>query len=189
MSDVNVLLTSAGRRLGLMNCFRRTFVDLGLTGCVFVVDASFSAPAYHLADKAWQVTACTNATYGKELLNLAERERIDIVVPTIDTELATLSAERHSFAEAGVRVFVSSPQTVQICADKIMTNSWLAAHGFPTVGQATPETVLSRPPEWEYPLIVKPRCGSGAERVRRVRCAEELAVLSRLEPDLIVEEV
>jgi carbamoyl-phosphate synthase large subunit len=189
MTNVNVLLTSAGRRLGLMNCFRRDFAELGVTGGVFVVDSSLSAPAWHFADKAWQVSACTGDAYGRELLNLAERERIRIVVPTIDPELSALSLERRSFAELGVRVFVSTPETVEICADKRLTNAWLTEHHFPTVRQATPDTVLSQGREWSYPLILKPRRGSGSQRVRRVRCAEELALLSRLEPDLIAEEI
>lgn len=84
---MNVCLSSAGRRVALLECFRKAMRGLGLDGSVFAVDCSHSAPTFHLADAAWQVPPCTSPEFVPAMIELCARQRIGLVVPTIDTEL------------------------------------------------------------------------------------------------------
>ncbi|MFB3880270.1 MAG: ATP-grasp domain-containing protein [Armatimonadota bacterium] len=186
---MNVCLSSAGRRAALLECFREAMRGLGVEGRVFVVDSSRTAPTFHLADDAWQVPPCTSPEFIPAVLELCGRERIELVVPTIDTELPAYADHREQFAAAGVAVAVSGPETVSIAADKVLTHSWLSAHGFPTVRQATPEEVLARPGEWRFPLIAKPRGGSAGLGVVCARSPEALQVAAAERDDLVVQEI
>ena len=186
---MNICLLSAGRRVALLECFRGAMRGLGLTGRVFVVDCSRSAPTFYLADDAWKVPPCTAPDFVPTLLDLCERERIRLIVPTIDTELPAYAAHRQDFAAIGVTVAVSGPETVAIAADKILTHRWLTDNGFPTVRQATPAEVLARPDEWRFPLIAKPRGGSAGMGVIRATSPEALRLAVAERDDLVVQEM
>jgi carbamoyl-phosphate synthase large subunit len=188
MAGVNILISSGGRRVGLMACFRETLNSLGLQGRICVADCSATAPAFHLADESWIVPPCTVPEFASLVLEIARKERIGLVAPTIDTELPAYSAARHDFAERGVAVAVSEKETVAICGDKALTHGWLESKGFPTVRQGTPEDVMSRPGEWRFPLIAKPRNGSASLGVQNVGSLRELEVAATRTSDLIVQE-
>ena len=186
---MNICLSSAGRRVALLECFRGAMRGLGLTGRVFVVDCSRSAPTFYLADDAWKVPPCTAPDFVPTLLDLCKRERIRLIVPTIDTELPAYAAHRQDFAAIGVTVAVSGPETVAIAADKILTHRWLTDNGFPTVRQGTPAEVLARPGDWLFPLIAKPRGGSAGMGVICAASPEALRVAAAERDDLVVQEM
>ncbi len=60
--------------------------------------------------------------FADALLEICVREQVDVVVPTVDTELLPLAAARERFAEAGVRLVLASDATLSVCLDK-----WLLA--------------------------------------------------------------
>lgn len=189
MTEFNILLSSGGRRIALMECLREALHDNGVRGKICVTDSSLDAPAVHLADQAWRVPRCTDPEFTEAILTIAKREHVRVVVPTIDSELLLFAEDRSKFALNGVYLSVSDPATVQICRDKVLTHGWLVENGFPTVRQSSPEEVLSSPDSWEFPMIVKPRDGSASKGVRAIRSLEELRVLCELESGLIVQEV
>ncbi len=157
---VTVLISSAGRRVELLRGFRRALAGLGLDGRVVATDASWWSSAFHEADDAFLVPRLDDPGYLPALLDLCAEQRVDLVVPTIDTEMDAWASAREKFAAAGTTVALSSDRVVGIAADKQLTHEWLVEHGFPTVAQATPEAVLADPGAWDFPLVVKPRFGS-----------------------------
>jgi carbamoyl-phosphate synthase large subunit len=180
---VTVLVSSAGRRVGLIECFRRSAADLGLDARLLAVDRSWYASAFHLADDAFIVPGCDDAEFVPRMLDLCERNGVDLVVPTIDPELPVYAAAREEFESAGTHVVVSSPETVAIAADKVETHRWLTASGIPTVDQAS----VGRHEGWEYPLVVKPRYGSAAVGVAVVHGPAELEVAAAGEGEMVVQ--
>jgi carbamoyl-phosphate synthase large subunit len=189
MNEFNILISSAGRRVELMQAFHEALRDLGIRGAVYATDCSGEAPAMRLAERAWRVPRCHEPCFAPELLELAARENISMIVPTIDAELEPLSVCRQSFLERDTFVSVSAPETVMISVDKALTHTWLVANGFPTVAQSTPDDVLRAPAEWTFPLIVKPRFGSASKGVHYVRSVDELRLWHESEPGLIVQSV
>ncbi len=119
-------------------------------------------------------------------LDLCRAQAIDLVVPTIDHELAAWAQHRDAFAEVGTTVLVSSPAVVEIGGDKVASNRWLLAHGFPVAAQASVDAVLADVGAWPFPLVVKPRSGSGGMGFALVRDADELRVLGAGR-DVVVE--
>jgi len=186
---VNICLSSAGRRVALLDCFRRGMRGLGLSGRVFAVDCSHTAPTFHLADAAWKVPPCTSPDFVPAMLELCAREQIGLVVPTIDTELPAYARHRADFAAIGATAAVSGPETVSIAADKLSTHRWLTDNGFPTVRQALPQEVMANPEPWSFPLIAKPRGGSAGMGVIRVKTMAALEVAAGESDDLVVQEI
>jgi len=113
---------------------------------------------------------------------------VDLIVPTIDHELPIYAARANEFEIAGSKVLISNAKTIEIASDKRRTNQWFAAHGFPTVAQASVDEVLGNLSQWRFPLIVKPRHGSASIGVRIANDAELLHSL-RGDDELVVESI
>jgi carbamoyl-phosphate synthase large subunit len=164
-SAVTVLISSAGRRVALLEAFRQALGDLGLEGRVLAADRSWYSSARHRADAHFEVPSCDRPEFVPRMVELCREQHVDLVVPTIDTELPVLAAGRDELAAVGATVAVSAPAVVEIAGDKIATHSWLTARGFPTVRQATLAEVRVDGRDWPFPLVVKPRFGSAAKGV------------------------
>ena len=189
MTPGNVLISSAGRRVGLLACVRESISKQSRAGTVFAVDAGASAPATFLADGASSVVRCTSLHFAESVLELCKLRDISLVIPTIDTELPAYASARARFAEVGVTVSVSSEQTVAICCNKIKTHKWLTDNGFPTVRQTDFHSALLQSSEWPVPFIVKPYNGSASTGVRQIRTRLELAAVAEMSDDLIAQEL
>jgi carbamoyl-phosphate synthase large subunit len=172
---VTVLISSAGRRVELLRGFRRALASLGLDGRVIATDASWYSSAFHEADEGFVVPRLDDPAYVPTLLALCEKQSVDLIVPTIDTEMPAWVASGDEFDAIGVTIALSDAGVVDIAADKQLTHEWLVAHGFPTVDQAAPQAVLADPGAWTFPLVAKPRFGSAGIGVSVVRDAAELA--------------
>jgi len=177
---VTVLISSAGRRVELLRGFRRALGAVGAApGRVLATDCSWYSSAFHDADEAFLVPRLGDPEFVPRLLELCVKHRVDLVVPTIDTEMPVYVAHRDQFDEIGTTIALSHGDVVAIAADKQRTHDWLVTQGLPTVEQTTPAAALADPDAWTYPLIAKPRFGSAGLGVGLVHDAEELALVAR----------
>ncbi len=188
MDEFNVLISSAGRRVSLLRIFRQTLSDLNLSGHVFAVDANKCSAAFHDADEGWLVPRCTSPEFSDCILEICLRNRIRLIVPTIDTELPLYAAQRANFEKHGIVVAISSPAVAAIGGDKVQTHECLTAHNFPSVKQAWPREILANPSGWKFPLIAKPRGGSASIGVRKIATIEELEPLVE-KKDIVVQSI
>ncbi|MGA2165805.1 MAG: ATP-grasp domain-containing protein [Solirubrobacteraceae bacterium] len=124
--------------------------------------------------------------FAEALLAACEREAIDVLIPTVDSELIPLGACRARFEQAGVQLVLAPLATLEACLDKWALHA--RCHG----RVRTPETVLvdeafdaSSAP---LPAIVKPRVGSGSRGIHRVDRVGELEFLKR-DGSLLVQEL
>jgi carbamoyl-phosphate synthase large subunit len=176
---VTVLISSAGRRVELLRGFRRALEAVGAPDRVLATDCSWYSSAFHDADEAFLVPRLDDPEFAPRLLELCLKHDVDMLVPTIDTELPVWVAHRDQFAEIGTTIALSDGDVVAIAADKQRTQDWLVAHGFPTVEQTTPAAALADPDVWTFPLMAKPRFGSAGLGVGLVRDGQELALVAR----------
>lgn len=157
--SLNVLMTAGSRRVPLLEGFRRALRDLRLAGSVHVTDVNPLSPTMLVADKAHMVPLSDDPGYIDHLLDLCERERIGLVVPTIDDELPVFSAARPRFEERGVKVAVSDGFVTTLCNDKFATSAYLRDRGVSAAEAWLPDTV---PEGLAFPVFVKPRFGRGS---------------------------
>ncbi len=180
---MNVLVTSAGRRVSLVQAFARAAHARGAQ--VFAGDASALAPALYKADAAFRLPNVDAETYVPHLLDLVRKHRIGLIVPTIDPELAVLAEHQGAFSEVGCVALTSSSAFVDLSGDK-----WLTCQAFTAQGIDTPKSWLpgtldegALPPE----LFVKPRDGSASRDIYSATPATLSVVLPRV-PNAIVQE-
>ncbi len=180
-----VLISSAGRRVALMNTFRAAQASLGLTGGVLAADMGRLSSAFHSADRAFIVPRCTVDEFIPTMLELCERQGVRLLVPTIDTELPFYAAARERFEQIGTTIVISTPEVIRIAGDKIRTHEWLVSAGLPTVRQASVEQVRADPGAWPWPLLVKPVGGSSSIGVAVVGDLDELMIATRGEEYIV----
>ncbi|TDB02894.1 ATP-grasp domain-containing protein [Halomonas marinisediminis] len=176
---MNILFTCAGRRNYLIAYFRTA---LRGTGRLVAADCSAYATALQEADEAVIVPRVDDPGYIDELLSLCVKKQISLLVPLNDHELPLLAREQKRFAAMGTRVLVSSPEVVELAADKLAT-----ARFAERIGLLAPKTYLSleaalkalESHEVQFPLIIKPRWGSASLGVERVEDRETLELAWR----------
>lgn len=192
MSDtdqVTVLFSSAGRRVELINCFREDAAMLGISLRVLAVDMHPEvSAACQAADRSWTVPRCTTPDYVGRLLEICREEGVDLLVPTIDTELAVLSAATDQFAKLGTRVAVSGPDVVRMARDKLATARFLEANGLPVPRTESLEHLLKDPGDWRWPVMLKPVDGSCSIGIHLVQNVADLDRLPDLKGSYIAQE-
>jgi carbamoyl-phosphate synthase large subunit len=175
----NVMISSAGRRVALLQTFRQSLANLGLEGKLLAVDVQRLSAAFHAADAGFLVPRCTSDAFIPTMLELCKTHEVKLLVPTLDPELQPYAQHRAEFAAIGTTVAISSPQVVAIGSDKAQTHAWLVSQGFPAPRQGDPQAVLANQDAWPWPLIAKPIQGSSSIGVVQVDSPEALRMATR----------
>lgn len=110
---------------------------------------------------------------------------IDTVLPTVDAELLPLAEASRDLRSRGIELVAPGTKALRTCLDKFQLFVLACGH------VPCPRTALFGrsfdPNGWRFPLIVKPRRGSGSRGVIQVQSERELRQLER-SPDLIVQQ-
>lgn len=172
----NILLTSAGRRVALLRHFKSALNMLSVAGKVYAADSDPTAPTLQVADGAVILPRVTASDYVDVLRNFCISNHIRLVVPLIDPELDVLAKARDSFLSHGIRVMVSSWESVRIIQDKYLTADLFRSLGLgcpktALVGDAGAQSILDG---MQLPVVLKPRYGSSGQGVIRCTTPEQL---------------
>ena len=164
---MNVAILSASKKVWLVQAFQRGLAAIG-GGRVWALDCDPHAAALRAADSA----ELSPRSEGPEFLDWLElwcrRERIALVVPTRDAELALLAGAAERFSRAGVRLVVSPVEAVALCRDKRRFARFCRDRVFATPAEFDAEAVPA------FPVFVKPRTGQAGQGAQRIGSAEEL---------------
>jgi carbamoyl-phosphate synthase large subunit len=172
----NVLILAAGRRVELVQAFQAE-LSARLPGAgVFATDLRPElSSACQVADRAFALPRVDDASYADALLRLCEKNQIGLVVPTIDTELLLLAAERARFEAHGVHLAISDFALISDCRDKRRT-----AALFEGIGIGSPK-IYPRDAV-RFPAFAKPYDGSSSIGAVALLSAESLT------PALLADE-
>lgn len=173
MKEINILITSAGRRVELVNCFQNAKKSLNITGNVVAADASDTAPACFFADKKYQVCRIDDEQYIWQLIEICKNENITIIIPTIDTELIKLSQFKGQIEnECGAKVLISEQKVIDICRDKYKTVDFFLDNGLTAPRYITKKDLEAK--NYQFPLFIKPLNGSSSINAFKVHNQREL---------------
>jgi carbamoyl-phosphate synthase large subunit len=168
---VAVVLTGVGKRYDIVSAFARHAFTIA-------VDPSPLAPARYAADVALVPPRIDDPDYVPFLRDVVERHDARAVVPLTDLDIEVL-------AGAGLPAFVPNEDVARATYDKYEAHELLLRHGLPS-----PPTCLPAEEPESYPVMVKPRRGSGARSIHPaadreqkdffVRYVEEPVMVQRL---------
>ncbi len=184
---MNILFTSSGRRVALIQHFKRTLQALNLEGKIVTADLNKHAPTVFISDINEQVPRVTDPGYLPLLLEICQKHDIKLLIPLIDTELLLLSENKQLFEDIGVVVLVCSPEANRICRNKNNTAAFFKSIGIDTPEIYQPEDILSNKGT-DYPFLIKPFDGSCSIGVEKVRSRSELEFYSSHVNNPILQE-
>ena len=183
MSEIRLLFTGVGRRIELLQAFRNAALVLNKSLKIYGADMAGTAPALCYCDFTRKVVAMKDPGYIDNLLDICKKDKIDLLIPTIDTDLLVLSRNKEKFEEIGTRVMISEPDKVLICRDKNNTSQF-----FVDCGLAAPMPVNDvERYVGGFPAFIKPKDGSSSINAFKVEDKEELLMYSQQVEDYIIQ--
>ncbi|AOQ23325.1 hypothetical protein MTAT_18590 [Moorella thermoacetica] len=187
---MNILLTSAGRRVSLLRAFRRAVQNLKGSK-IIAADCDPTAPTLIEADESFILPRVSSDKYIEELINLCERKKIDLVIPLIDPELPLLAGSKGIFYKIGCTVAISAPETVNIGNDKLATWDFFTSNNIPAAQTFTKEEVQEKlkRTDLSLPVIIKPRWGSSSQGIIKCDTIDQLSFYISREKDIIIQEM
>lgn len=183
----NILFLSAGRRVELINCFRRALKSYNTAGKLIAVDISETAPAIYFADAFYIVPRITEANFIDSIIEVCRKENVKLIVPTIDTELLPLAKSKKRIEdESKARVLVSDESVIEICRNKFMTQEFFRRYGFGVPRLITESEIKNG--DLKYPLFIKPLDGSSSINAFKINNEAELQFFMAYIKDPIIQE-
>jgi len=186
-NNLSVLFTCIGRRVSLLDSFRRAAGQLKINASFFGTDTTELSSALQLCDKGFLVKPTTHAGYIKQLLTIVKANRVKLLVPTVDLDLKRLARNKPKFAAMGCRVLVSAPDVVDICQDKRKTYRFLLKNGFDTPVTISVAAALSKR-RLDWPCFLKPWDGYASRGNAVVNNRKELLFFAKRIPNAICQE-
>jgi carbamoyl-phosphate synthase large subunit len=148
--DVAVLLTGVGKRYDIVSAFAQH-------ATVVAADPNPLAPAQYAAHHRRSVPRIDDPLYVPALQALCRELGVGAVVPLTDLDLEVLA---HARVAGRLPALVPDPEIARATFDKYEAHLLLESLGLPS-----PPTVLPGQAVSSYPVMVKPRQGSGARSI------------------------
>lgn len=165
---MNILISSAGRRVSLVRAFQH---ELKLISNGLKVICSDSNPelssACQIADGYFKVPLISDKDFIDVLLKNCINNKIKLIIPTIDTELKILTENKNKFTEQGINVIISSERIISEASSKVLTKELFSRFNIPY-----PKIYNKISPV--FPLIVKPEFGSSGKDISVIHSSKML---------------
>jgi carbamoyl-phosphate synthase large subunit len=155
-----ILLTGAGKRYDIVSCF-------AVHTRTIVADPAPLAPAQYAADVRVAVPLIDSPEYVPALQALCAEHGVGAVLPLTDLDIEVLA---HAREQGRLPALVPSSDIARATYDKYETHLLLQRHGLPSPPTVLPDEELE---QLRYPVMIKPRQGSGARSIHLARSPEQ----------------
>ena len=182
--SMNVLITSASRKVGLVKTFKKALQDNG-GGKVFAGDINPQSPSLYFADEYLILPRSDKDSFIEELVDICKENEIALLIPTRDEELSLFSKNIDEFSNVGTKIMVSPTESINICQNKVSFIEFCNSNGFDIPKTYTDVEDYST---LEYPIFIKPRVGKSGLDTFKVDSFDELDSILKLFDDVIIQE-
>lgn len=183
MKQIKIMFTSVGRRVELMQEFRDAAIRRQIKLEIYGADCDMSAPALMFCDKQIQVCKICESEYIPQLLKICGEHSIDLLIPTIDTDLLLLAKNRMLFEQIGTKVLISDEDKIVVCRDKRFTADYFISCGLCSPLPVDDVKKYTR----GFPCFIKPKDGSSSVDAYKITNEEELYSFSERVSDYILQ--
>lgn len=179
------LITAAGSgpSVSVIKAIKRS--RLTASAFVLATDMSPDSAGLFLADKSAVTPAVTHPEYPEVLVDLCERHGVDLLIPILDLEVPVIGSMKASLEGKGIKVAIDPPTVTTVALDKDQ-----AVRRCTEIGIQVPPTWARRsevPPD-RYPIIGKPRKGTGARGHVRLDDPTHVPPVTFSEDDVIWQQ-
>jgi carbamoyl-phosphate synthase large subunit len=186
--DINILILSAGRRVELLQCFKRAAQRINISSRIVAADMNNLAPALYFSDKYFIVPRIDHKDYINKIIEICIEENISLIVPTIDTELLLLSKNKKFIEEqTNAKVLISDDKVINICRNKINTQKFFEDNNFLVPRQINKDDIETG--EVDFPVFIKPVDGSSSINAFKVNNIKELKFFMEYIDKPIIQEM
>lgn len=186
---MNILILSCGARNKLVQYFKEN--DNGITKVV-CADCSVYAPSLYAADSHYLIPRMSSPDYGKAVLSICQKEKIDAVLPLQEDELTLTASLKEQYQQAGVTPVVSSFDTLELCRDKYAFYRHLRKNDLPalmTYRQFSDFQADYQAKKADLPVFIKPVRGCGSIGIQKVENMGLLEALCRYsEEEMLIQQ-
>lgn len=134
---------------------------------VFFADADLNARHFSMPVDRWhQIPLASDPQFASEIGKLCQKLRIDLLIPTVDEELLSIS---EISKQVDFKVLLPPTNFLSRHLDKFTSNRFLVEAGLPA-----PKTVNAKGKRLNFPCILKPRSGRGSRHVSTIYSEAEL---------------
>lgn len=180
---MKILFTCVGRRVELIQCFANAAKKGNYELEIHGADCSDTAPALFFCNKRHLVPRIDADNYLAVLLAICKEEAIDLLIPTIDTDLVLLSTNRAAFDEVGTRLLLCDAGLIRQCRNKLLSVDLFRNAGL-NAPESTGDVTSYRA---GFPAFIKPVDGSSSIDAYRADNREKLRLLAEEIPHYIIQ--
>ena len=167
--EKNILLLSAGRRVELLDIFKKSLRKNSLVK-VFTADSNPNfSPACKINKYSFKLPKCGEKRYSKELLKKCIENNICVVIPTIDDELSILAAKKKLFLKYNISLIISDLKLINKSNNKLQTE-----HIFKDLKIKYPKIYDVN--NLNFPCINKPIKGSSSKNITILKSFNDLSL-------------
>jgi carbamoyl-phosphate synthase large subunit len=165
---MNILISSAGRRVSLVNAFKKELAKVNSKSKVYTTDLNpnFSTACF-ISDKHFKVRSIKEDGAIEELIDICKKNKISLIIPTIDTELLTLSSNIKEFKANGIDIVISDLEIIKICRNKRSTHGFFDKLKIPRCNEYSKFKL-------KFPLFIKPIDGSMSRGLKKIEKKSDL---------------
>ena len=179
---MNILVLSAGRRVELIKLLKKSVKEREENAKVIAADANSLSPALFFADEYVLLPRVDQSNFLPELIESIQKLSIDVVLPTIDTELEFLSSQKDIIERnTNAMVVISNKDTILTFQNKRSTYEELNNKGFSI-------PLVYSIDSFDFPMFAKPIQGSSSIGAQVVHNQEELTCLEKKYGELVLQE-
>lgn len=158
-TNVNVLVTSAAKKIGLVMAVRKAMDKLGGSGKLFAGDMDSNSISKHFVDEFWTMPR-TDSDNVKSIIDYLVKNDIRVVIPSRDGELGFWAKNKAELKKRGITVMISDPITIENCVDKLKFYQECEKLGLPAIAtwDKLEDDKVKR-------YVVKERFGAGSRSI------------------------
>ena len=117
MKHLTVLITGAGAP-GAPGIIKSLSLVRERKIKIIGVDMDKNAVGFAMVDKHYLVPNSENKNFIKEVLRIAKKEKVDVIIPLVTKELLKFAKNKSKFEKFGIKISISEPKGLEIDNNK-----------------------------------------------------------------------
>jgi carbamoyl-phosphate synthase large subunit len=170
MKSLNVLITGAGGAAAVAFYEAVKSSDHQF----FMADMNENSVGFYLVDVTNRclLKSSSDIDFIQHLFNTCRENKIDIIIPTVDSELLAIAKNKSLFSDFGISVISSDYDSLAMVLDKYKLMQQLQSN-FNLAWFAKYDDKIN-PKTLNYPCLIKPRCDSGSRGIKIINNSDDL---------------